>query len=128
MMDKMEMLSNQEVIDYASGHSGSQSRWLAIDELTRRALEDERLLDIACLKIGEDRAIKPHYIPYGSHLAVARILNSGKESAIRILLREMDSWTAYEQEDAISPWAGHERVAAATRELTDRYSWLPKYI
>ena len=110
MSPELQDLSDREVIERAFRRAGSQASWLAIDELARRAL------------------IKPHYIPYGSHMAVARILNSGNETAIRRLLREMDGWTAYEQEDAISPWAGHKRVAESTRELVARYDWSPRYL
>lgn len=60
-------------------------------------------------------------------MAVARVLDSGNERAIRRLFHEMDDWTAVEQQDAIGPWAGYRRVAQATRELVARYGWPPKY-
>ena len=124
---EVQALSDEKVIKHAFGPQGWQASWIAIDELARRALANEQLLDTACAAIGRDRAIGVHYVPYGSYAAVGRILESGNDRAIRHLLREMDGWTAHEQEDAISPWAGHKRLKEGTRELMVRYGWSPKY-
>ena len=124
----LHTLSDEEVMQRATERWGSHASWVAIDELTRRALEDEQLWDAAFAAIRGDRAIKPHYIPYGSHVAVARILELENERLIRRLLREMHNWSAYEQKDAIRPWAGNKRVLEATRELQYRYGWSPKYM
>lgn len=128
MSAELKLLSDEEIIRLATERKGSQVNWVATEELTKRALENEQLWDAAFTAIGGDRAIKPHYIPYGSHVSVAHILDSGNEQMIRRLLHEMDAWTAYEQEDAIGPWAGYKRVAEATRDLHARYGWLPKYM
>ena len=128
MSNEIQVLSNEEVVRRATKHWGSQASWIAIDELTRRALESEQLWGATLAAVRADRAIKPRYIPYGSHVAIARILDSGNERLIRRLLHEMDTWNAYEQKDAIRPWAGNKRVAEATRQLQARYGWSPKYM
>ena len=128
MSTELQTLNDKQVIQRATEHKGSRASWMATDELTRRALEDEHLWDTAFAVIGGDRTINLRYIPYGCHLAVARILDSGNKRMIRRLLQEMDRWTAYEQQDAIGPWAGYKRIAEATRELQDRYGWSPKYM
>lgn len=120
--------SDQEVIERASGRAGVHARWMATDELARRALEQGDLLDALCAAMRQDRAVASRYVPYGTFMAVARILDSGNERAIRRLFHEMDDWTAVEQRDAIGPWAGYRRVAEATRELVARYGWAPKYV
>lgn len=122
------MPSDEEVIRRATERWGSHESWVATDELARRALENDRLWDAAFAAIRSDRARKPRYFPYGSYKAIARILDSGNERMIRRLFQEMDSWTAYEQQDAIGPWAGYKRVAEATQELQARYGWSPKYM
>lgn len=128
MASELTAPSDQEVIERTSGRAGVHARWMATDELARRALEREDLLDAVCATIGRDRAIGARYIPYGTYMAIGRILDSGNERAIRRLLLEMDGWTAVEQSDAIGPWAGYRRVAEATRDLVARYGWSPKYI
>ena len=122
------MLNDRKLIQRATERWGSHASWVATDELTRRALENEQLWDAALAAIRSDRARKPRYFPYGSYKAIARILDSGNERMIRRLLQEMDGWTAYEQQDAIGPWAGYKRVAEATQELQARYGWSPKYM
>lgn len=127
MQTDLQTLSDQQVIEYAAGPNTYNLRWLAIDELSRRALEDGSLLDAACAAIGQDRTIKVRYSPYGSWMAVGRILDSNNEIAIRLLLYEMDRWSAQEQKDAIGPWAGYKNIMEATQKLTLLYSWNPKY-
>lgn len=109
------------------GRAGGHARWMATDESARRALERDDMLDALCAAMRQDRAIAVRHIPYGTFMAVARVLDSGNERAIRRLFHEMDDWTAVEQQDAIGPWAGYRRVAQATRELVARYGWPPKY-
>lgn len=100
---------------------------MATGEPARRALEEEGLLDALCVAIGRDRAVGVRSIPYGTFVAVGRILACGNERAIRRLFQEVDGWTAVEQQDATGPWAGHRRVAAATRELVARHDRSPKH-
>lgn len=127
MATELTAASDQDVIERASGRAGVHARWMATDELARRALEREDLLDALCAAMRQDRAIAVRYVPYGTFMAVARVLDSGNERAIRRLLHEMDDWTAVEQQDAIGPWAGYRRVTEATRELVARHGWAPKY-
>ena len=129
MATELTAPSDREVIECASGRAGVHARWMATDELARRALEQEDVLDALCAAIRQDRAIAVrYYIPYGTFMAVARILASGNERAIRRLFHKMDDWTAVEQQDAIGPWAGYRRVAEATRQLVARHGWAPKYV
>ena len=127
MQNDLESLTDAEVVERASNRIGSHRSWVAIDELTRRALEKQDLLDAAIKAISTDRAMKPHYVPYGSYLAVGRILNSGNGHAIRCLLKETDGWSKYEQVDAIRPWAGYKQLMEGTQILRDTYGWSPKY-
>lgn len=128
METELGMLSDQEMIERATMSKDDNTRWIAVEELARRALENEKLLDAACAAIGQDKTINLRYRPYGSYMAIGRILDSGNERAIRRLLHEMDGWTAVEQRDAIAPWAGYKRVAEGTLELVARYNWSPKYL
>ena len=121
-------LTNEEIIERASKHVGSQTNFMATDELARRALENQQLLSVAIKVISADRTMKPHYIPYGCYLAVPRILNSSNKQAIQLLIEEMDTWNSHEQEDVIRAWAGQKRLAEATQELYTAYKWSPKYI
>ena len=125
--EEAQKLSDAELIRFTK-IQGSQASWMATDELARRALQNENLLDATCAAIRQDRTPKPRYVPYGSLAAVARFLDSGNERAIRRLLQEMDTWTADEQEFAIAPWAGYKRVVEGTLELKERYGWFPKYM
>ena len=113
--------SDREVIERASGRAGVHARWMATDELARRALERGDLLDVLCAVMRRDRATALRHVPYGTFMAVARILDSGYERAIRRLFHGMDDWTAVERQDVLRPWAGCRRVAEATRELVARH-------
>lgn len=95
--------SDQEVIERACGRAGVHARWMATDEPARRALEREDVLDAPCAAMRQDRAVAVRYVPYGTFMAVACVLDSGNERAIRRLFHDMDDWTAVEQPDAIGP-------------------------
>ena len=98
-----------------------------IDELARRALKDDRLLAPAIGAITAERAIRPRGPALG-WAGAGRLLDSGNDRAVRVLLRAVERWSADEQRDLVGLWAGRGQLASATARLTERYGFAPAYV
>jgi hypothetical protein len=120
-------LSDPEVVRQALHPKKVLAKAFAIDELARRAIEDPGLLDAASEAIRAEKTVEMHAAPPLGWLGASRILMSGNAVATTHLLREMDTWTANEQEDLMSLVAGPGRLGEFTKEFRDKYAWSPKY-
>ena len=120
-------LTDEQLIVAAHNERLGLSRAFAIEELVKRASRDPNLVRAACAAISSDRRIRSRMgIPVG-WLGADWIYLSGQEHIIRRLLEEMASWDAIEQEDLIRHWAGNGKLAALSRELEQRYGFVPRY-
>jgi hypothetical protein len=120
-------LSDEALAGEALNENLGYSRAQAIAELANRALAKPGLLESAVKAIGSDRRMGFHSGPPLGWFGADAIYLSGQERAIRALLREMDNWEPFEQEDLVRHWAGKGRLAVLTRELQDLYGWVPSY-
>jgi hypothetical protein len=116
----------ENLIVAANDETRGLSRGHAIVELVNRGLAKPELLESACKAISSDRRMGIHTLPHG-WLGADQIYNSGNQTAMRVLLNEMNSWDEVEQENMIAHWEGHNQRAALTKHLTETYGWQPRY-
>jgi len=124
--DDFTSMSEQRLVKAALDVSLGNYRAKAIAELTERALVKTELLLIACKAISSDRRVGIHHLPLG-WFGADKIFLSGRDDAMRALLREMDSWEPAEQEHLVRHWAGAGKLNVLTQKLGETYGWLPRY-
>jgi hypothetical protein len=127
-IDEIGNLSTPELREFSLGSSKALAKAHAINELARRALEDESLLGDVCRAIGNDRTWVTRGSPPLGYLGAFRILDSGNDKAVRHLLEEMNLWLPADQEDLIRVWAGRGRFTEAIKHFRKRFGWNASFV
>lgn len=127
MIEQATNSNISNLVKIATQPADDIARWAAIEELAHQAIQDRDVLAPLLTAMRGDKTIKLRYRPYGTFMAIAHILDFGDRRAIQMLLAEMDTWTAQEQEDALGPWAGYRSVEKKARDLASEYGWRPKF-
>ena len=127
--ERFKKMTSAELIEAAYDAKLGISRAFAIEELALRSLIEPDLLPAACAAIASDRRIGFHAgVPIGWLGADAIFLASNNRSALSALLREMEAWSASEQEDLVRHWAGKGKLIELTRQLQESFNWRPSYL
>jgi hypothetical protein len=119
--------SDSELIGASLDNALGLQRALAISELAVRALDQPELLPHAIRAIETDKKIRIHTGTPLGWLGADDIYSSGREPAIRCLLKAMEQWDEYEQQDLVRLWAGPTTLPVLTKELKEKYGWTPRY-
>ncbi|WP_417552250.1 hypothetical protein [Marinomonas fungiae] len=117
----IEELSTQALFENVEDEKQGNIRIAYLEELSKRALDHESVLQELCILISRNNKIGFHSGPPLGWFAADCLFLSNSYKVVRYLLLEISKWNDAARDDLLRHWAGRKSISEFKEKLNSEY-------